>query len=160
MLSSNTILAHFHWLVISNRFLLKHPQPSISFVPPLPCLPIFPFSGFLSTPTLYFTFLVSLVWMVRDDKNSHWHLYFPSESKMGSPQKMVIPFLLWIYIVYVDHININEARKLKLAYCTLLQFINPEKTGVNSPLRGRKLFLKIKDPKVHMHISETQEHVV
>ena len=55
---------------------------------------------------------------------------------MGSPQKMVIPFLLSIYIVYVDHININKARKLKLADCTLLCFINPEKTGINSPLRG------------------------
>ena len=148
MLSSNTVLAHFHWSVISNRlFLLKHLQPSISFVPPLPCLPIFPFSGFLSTPALSFTFLVSLVWMVIDDKNGHWHLYFPRESEMGSPQKMVIPFLLSIYIVYVDHININKARKLKLADCTLLCFINPEKTGINSPLRGENCPWKSRTPK-------------
>ena len=42
---------------------------------------------------------------------------------MGSPQKMVIPFLLSISIVYVDHININKAEKPKLANCTLLHFI-------------------------------------
>ena len=63
--------------------------------------------------------------MVIDDKNGHCHhhLYFPREPKMGSPQKMVIPFLLSISIVYVDHININKAEKPKLANCTLLHFI-------------------------------------
>ena len=50
---SNTVLAHFHSSVVSNRLFLRHTQLSIFFVPPLPCFPIFPFSGFVSAPTLF-----------------------------------------------------------------------------------------------------------